>query len=618
MFGGAHSPTRREQAKSKLFGEAKISSGPRQKESLIGDPSGSLSSSASSSISATSRRRSPERLAGAREQPEPAAAKEKQEHTMTSWPKRRWVLFIAMSLSLAVLAAALFALLTLRLLDQEDQCYQSSPSQHQPYKLFSTKTAYSTAFQQLNSSGPNQPELPQIFAGAGSLSSLHAQLASDGCRPRQLHYLGRHAARFPDADSVEQTNRRLGELQARIDPLPASAGQTKSNGSVCFDPLAQYKQWATFMSPVQGNLVMSSGMLETRAIARRLKAILPEMFQANATKIVLGTTDELRTAQTALAFVAEFENFQLDGCRLDQFPALDSLDRDRALELLNNQCYQRFLDTFNTNKLSFHKTCRKFHQEVFPIIYHLNLKEPNRTRAIASSISKKLKLSKENQLSAEEAQAIYDVCKFESALSGSSIWCNLFTENDLRLYEYLNDIDDFFNQAYGHPDQSRSACPITRDLMAAFKAVRRADPSRAQPEAHFYFTHSEVIQKVLAASVDLEQDPDYMPRNILAYLKAGIAPKTRQWQTSLFTPFSANLAFILYECPKTGDQEAAVDLDANESPFKVVASLNERPIQLDGCSNVVCDLNQLLTDSRIDREKRCKLEDICKKNIIVT
>lgn len=553
------------------------------------------------------------------------------------------MLFISMSLTFTI-AAILIAILTLSLLDKQDDCQQSfEPVQTAGYRLFATKTAYSAASLHLNGTvAQHGVQLPQIFSSTHSLESVHRALAGPtgvGCRVRQLHYFGRHAARFPNSESIDRINVELAKIQARINlaPVAAVAAQAQqpqatanqpTNGSVCFDPLAQYKQWVSLMNADQANLVVAAGLDETFDIGRRLKAIMPEMFRANSSKIVLGTTDELRTAQTALMFIKQLEGFQLDPatCRLDQFPEPNTLDRNKALDLLKNECYQLFLSVYNTSKLSLHKTCRSLHQEVFPIIYHLNLNDPDRIKHIASSASKKLKLSKENQLSTAETKAAYDACRYESAILGSSVWCQLFSSNELRFFEYLNDIDDYFNLAYGHPDLARSACPVTRDLMASFKAVKRGDRSRTRPESHFYFSHSEVIQKILAASVDLEHDPEYTPRNVLANLKAGLAPRSRQWQTSLFTPFSANLAFILYECPKSNqastsastDESANIEFDATDSPFKVVASLNERPIRLDGCSDVVCDLNELLTDSRIDREKRCKMEEICKKNIIVS
>jgi len=570
-----------------------------------------------------------------------------QEETLESGKKQkmshccmrgRWILLISMTIAL-IITAILIAMFTVTLLENEDQCLNSFPFQQPSYRLFATKTSYSTAYNYLNTTRRQQERdpasLPPIFSKTDSLKTLHYRLTSRGssCRVRQLHYFGRHAARFPSSDAIGNLNKHLTNVQNRVDLSKFSLNTSNSNNTnsnksnstnnVCFNPLAQYKQWSSFMFLEQGNLVMDSGAEETQTIAQRLKSIYPEMFDSKQVKIEVGITEEIRTAQTALAFLQQVDNFTLGFCNLDQFPSGDIGDKSKANEITDNECYRNFIRTHRKDKLQFHKKCESYHKEPFPILHNLNLNEPNRTKFISSSVSRKLKLSKDDYLKPDETKALYDICKYESAFSGSSIWCNLFSDKDLKFYEYLSDVDDFFNQAYGHPDQMRSACPVTTELMKSFKAIRASqDSSHSQPEAHFYFTHSQVIQKMLAASVDLEQDPGYAIKSVLEHLNAGTSPDSRQWRTSLFTPFSANLAFTLYECPKTSKPPTSPDeyleIDVSESPFKVIASLNEHPILLDGCSDYVCDLNELTTDSRIDREKRCKLEDICRKDIRVT
>lgn len=592
---------------------------------------------------------------------------EAKSDKMTYCFKGKWILLLSMSLTL-IITAVLVAILAINLLDNEDICFQNTPFQQASYNLFSTKTTYSSAFNYLDlqnggssansgssiiikSSDRNSIELPSIFSKSDSLKTLHAKLTNqvsdqtttttnnNNCKVRQFHYFGRHAARFPSSKNIDEINKLVLAVQNRIDLSKFSSNTNNANNNinqqnnassanstnVCNNPLTPYKQWVSFVVPKQGNLIIESGIEDTNAIASRLKSIYPDLFNSSRTKIEIGTTEELRTAQTALVFLKQFDNFDLDFCSIDQFPTENISDPSKADEIGSNGCYKQFIKKFYKEKLAFHKKCELLHKTTFPLTYHLNLKDSNRTEFIANSVSKKLKLTKEDYLSPNEVDALYKICSYETALKGSSIWCNLFSDGDLKFYEYLNDVDDFFNQAYGHPDQFRSACPVTSELMKAFKTVKHQTTtginsnSNSKPEAHFYFTHSEVIQKILAASVDLEQDPQYQPNVILEHLKAGTTPKQRQWRTSLFTPFSANLAFTLYECPIQNNNNnynnGEYTIDVDQSPFKVVASLNEQPIKLDGCLDYVCDLNELMHDSRIDKERRCKFEEICMKKI---
>lgn len=549
--------------------------------------------------------------------------------------KKKWILFLSMIFTLLI-TAVLVAMLTINLLDNDDQCSNNFPLQRLSYKLFATKTTYSTAHNYLAASNAYETqydksvypiELPDIFSKSDSLKTIDERQRSLGCRVRQLHYFGRHAARFPNKKTIASMNQLLTDVQARIDLSKFSLNSNNNNNnktqnatSVCSNPLVPYKIWQSYFLPDQDNLVMESGYEETATIAKRFKSLYPELFDFNQTRVEFGVTEEIRTAQTALMFLKQVENYPLDFCSLLEFPTDGPSDPSKANDIKNNRCFKSFLNKFHKDKLHFHKRCDSLHIEKVPISHNLNLKEPNTTHFISESVSKKLKLSKDNQLTAEETEAINKVCKFESALSGSSIWCNLFSDTDLKFYEYLDDVDDFFNQAFGHPDQWRSACPVTTELMSAFKAARSQDPARSRPEAYFYFTHSEVIAKILAASVELENDQEYSSKKILAHLQSGTVPSARQWRSSLFTPFSANLAFTLYECPKTVklDSSKPMEFDVSDSSFKVVGSLNEQPIKLDGCSDFVCDLSALQDDGRINKEKRCRLEDICRKNIVVT
>lgn len=542
-----------------------------------------------------------------------------------------------MTLALAVVASAILAaIFTFTQLDHQDRCFsRGSPFPSQPYKLFSTKTTYSAVFDALvarDTPPAHDPHLlPAIFNLTLTLAALNARLVSPqfGCQARQVHFVGRHAARFPNVKTIDHINTHLASVQSRIDLDKFAPHQPANNTNladtnrsaadnhtqVCFNPLTQYKQWASFVAPEQENLLLDSGVAESDAIAQRIKHIYPHLFDANQTKITLGTTDKLRTAQTALSFIKLLDNYQLDFCSLDQF-SLDASDKLKAQELKNNHCFSNLVDKFKLEKLAFHEKCEQFSTQ--PV-------KPDRLRAfgqwkridfIASAVSKRLRLSKEQHLNQDETQAIYDTCKFETAYAGSSIWCNLFAEDELKFIEYLDDVDDYFNLAYGHPNQARSACPVTTELMRSFKmaAVRR----NSQNEAYYYFTHSQVIAKLLAASVDLENDPEYSTGNVLDHLRSHNVPKQRQWKSSIMTPFSANIIFTLYECPRTKSPSGAFDsasdsMEFNVSPFKVVASLNERPILLDGCKDYVCDLGELIEDGKINKEKKCKLEDICRK-----
>ena len=111
----------------------------------------------------------------------------------------------------------------------------------------------------------------------------------------------------------------------------------------------------------------------------------------------------------------------------------------------------------------------------------------------------------------------------------------------------------------------------------------------------FYFGHAESLVPVLAA-LGLFRDPD--PLRADTFLDPSQAD-ARKFRTSSFVPFSANLAFVLYDCADGGHGQTAGkgrsnvfdrsldggdnSLMANVSAmdrFFVQLLLNERPVKL--------------------------------------
>lgn len=626
--------------------------------------------------------------------------------------KVKCILITLMGLLLVLFLVVILLFSFSTLLDPEDEgsCSSENQSFQQPdYKLFSTKTLYTVALSCLSppnlmptplnpQHNPQQPPIaaslvssnfnqddpnllfqndvnpieniissiknldrsaiykPSIFSPNDSLESLNRRLTSPevGCKAKQLHFYGRHAARLPSENELERLRTNLKTIQERIDltssssqlsaaaststststattsdgqhPVAASLqpsvlDETKlSNGgniskaAACSNRLTQFKQWSLFADLKHGNLVTETGAYESINIARRFKQIYPELFNHSQTNITLGVTPEIRTAQTAVHFLRQIDHFKaatLDLCNLNEFPQETANNRD---QFLNNYCLKQLKDKHLEEKLSYHHKCKPYTNN--EIIKQFE----NVTRPICKSISKKLKLiNEQDELSLQETKSIYDFCRYETAVTGhESIWCSLFTEKELKLYEYLADVADFYNSAYGSTNQALSACAVTKSLLTSCKEFFQ----KTQNQIHLYFTHSEVIQRLIAASVNLANDPTYATDFVKSNLHQGQVPEHREWQTSLLTPFSANIAFTLYDCPRTKSQDQSDDGNSlsfsqtlnvdRPRQLKVVASLNEQPIRLDGCDEYACDFFQLYSESRLARDKKCNLDELCK------
>lgn len=510
----------------------------------------------------------------------------------------------------------------------------SAQSNQQPNSPLDSAPDPSSPSSQSSTSQQDQVQSPQF----SELASLDKKLRNvENCILRQFHFIGRHAARYPGDDQIPKMNELLAEIQNRID-LTKFSQQNQSkhqiqtpdasitivnnnnnnnddnhnlnnnhktqNKTVCVNPMAEFKQWTPKWSKIQGDLVTNSGYDQTKEIASRFKSIYPEMFNADKTEIEIGTTTKIRTVQTALPFLKLIDNYKVqDNCPLDSFP-IDSSDSSKAGEITSNICYEKFWKKHQKTKLSFQETCKKI--GISRTDYSIGFTNSSIIEFIASSISDKLKLTQlHERLNTTHTLAIYKTCKHEVALQGSSIWCRLLSEKDLKFLEFINDIDDYYNQALGENYLRQSSCPVTSDLVKYFQNARLAGKDQKQ-KAFYYFTHAEVIQRILAASIfeQIKGDTSYDIENLKSSLDRHEIPESRQWKSSLYSPFSANLAFSLYECPTNS--------------FKVVASLNERPFRLDGCKDRICLLEDILNSvgEGLNQGQKCDMSVICKSRTI--
>lgn len=74
-------------------------------------------------------------------------------------------------------------------------------------------------------------------------------------------------------------------------------------------------------------------------------------------------------------------------------------------------------------------------------------------------------------LFSDEAKLAYDACRLEDALYekedevGKSPWCVLFEEEDLKVFEYAEDLELFYKAGPGKAINSMMTCDLVKDFM---------------------------------------------------------------------------------------------------------------------------------------------------------
>uniref|UniRef100_A0A6G1S819 Multiple inositol polyphosphate phosphatase 1 n=1 Tax=Aceria tosichella TaxID=561515 RepID=A0A6G1S819_9ACAR len=483
--------------------------------------------------------------------------------------------------------------------DDEDKCRRLEAP-----RLFGTKTLYADARKALRRLD-HEDHLPKPFDD-DSLEHEHKDLLKDGCSPVGFYFMGRHSARFPDGEDIEQYNK---DLLALIDKMK-NAPQVRGG---CRKRRQEFLDWRPVMEAKQDNLITELGGQEEREIARRFKHLYPEFFDATKTDIKIGVTKKLRTAQTGSEFLKEVDGLNLDeSCKAT--PSNDPFQRDYNVDkVLEAACYKYLTKNHEASFLDFHKQCEQISGEEKikdPLIERV--KAPKLKERMLERVTRKLGLLDDNSnkdrneseapppVSFEMLDSIWNMCKFETAMRNESIWCSLFGKKDIQMLEYIEDVNTYIKSAYGPKANARQSCPVVGNLVESFQEIIRMYEDGQQQHrkrAYFYFSHADPIKKLLAAFGMFKDDESFSPKQIEKFESDLKMPKKRHWRSSLISPFSANLAFVLYRCPRK---------------FKVLASVTEQPVKLGGCKDTDCNIQRFM-DTYSNMRDDCNLNEICKR-----
>lgn len=458
------------------------------------------------------------------------------------------------------------------------------------YQFYGTKTVYDDARKYL--ARTKEDDLPEGFED-DSMYEEHKDLKEDGCMPQVLYFVGRHSARFPDGEDIEKYNKDLDELIKVV----------KAEGK-CKDQLEEITKWKSKMVEKHDNLITNLGAREEREIAKRLKSLYPEFFDARTSDIKVGVTEKIRTAQTAAQFLKEVNGFNVPDCDAQSLPTDDVDDSGYDLKkVLYARCYQNLMSNHSNPILDFHRQCDKIRgkdKSKDPLVERI--KKPELKRRIAERVTEKLGLeNKEFIITAEMLDSIYNMCKFENAVQDDSIWCDLFERRDLEALEYMEDVSSFIKGAYGPKAIPHQSCPLVKDLLSNMnEGTKLSDTDKRR--SYFYFSHASPMKK-LYATLGLFNDNKYFTESRIRDFESDLeAPKKRNWRSSVILPFSANMAFVLYKCPK----------DDKPPKYKILTTVNEQPVELGPCGDTDCNIKKFM--EAYESLSNCDLGELCSKS----
>ncbi|KAJ9592268.1 hypothetical protein L9F63_001164 [Diploptera punctata] len=387
-----------------------------------------------------------------------------------------------------------------------------------------------------------------------------------GCNPVRIWMMIRHGTRYPSAKVIRMMQERLPQLRDAI-----LQNHKAKRGTLCYEETAELQTWSPHVEEADEKRLAHEGEDEMIELAERFQnrfpAILPDIYTNSTFKFRYTATQ--RTSESARHFAVGLFGRRVS--RYVWFP--EAIYKDPILR--------------------FYKLCHRWRLEVDKnpesLSERIKFEEGPEMLAALKDVSSRLGFNQ--TISIDDAVLLYLTCSFETAWDhrARSPWCAAFSENNIKVFEYAEDLEYYWIDGYGYNITYRQACPPIKDMMQYFQN-EDVTQGNEDPKAVLYFSHSGTMLKMLS-HLGLYRDKQRLLHNNFAALL-----RDRKWRVSHIDSFGANLAFILFRC---GKQQ------------KVLTLHQERPITLPGCpESELCPINILNKQYR-DSYLDCNLEQIC-------
>ena len=364
--------------------------------------------------------------------------------------------------------------------------------------------------------------------------------APAGCRLVSLDMVLRHGSRYPTGKHVK-TSKSLEQL---LDAYKSDL------------TLDWLKTWRTPFKMDDQGLLCARGVAELRALGANASrdfgaAVLPY----NANEVAFTCTFKSRTAQSASAF----GNAMVDDGGATPIAVLSQSREDDVVLRFFENC-PRYTKTVLENPQSTAEADAWLERNIGSVA----------KRVAARTGLPRPVLAKNPAM----ITTMWSVCQSEYVVHNDAAhWCSVFDEEDVRILEFLDDLEAYHVKAYGNALNYQIAAPLLADIVANMRRNAAATPDDTPVRANLRFAHAETTLP-LGALLGLHRaSGEYLAANMtLAEIDA------RTWRFSAASPLAANYAFAQYACD--GAAETQVELLYNGVAYP-----------LRGCTTRLCPLS---------------------------
>lgn len=200
-------------------------------------------------------------------------------------------------------------------------------------------------------------------------------------------------------------------------------------------------------------------------------------------------------------------------------------------------------------------------------------------------------------------ETMWDACQSDFVVRRElREWCSVFSLDDAKVFEYYDDMVDFYTFAYSNNTVEPNinllmAAPLLRDMLEHLAAADPAAARTGQPHAALRFAHAETVIP-LTAIMQLFTDGEP--------LRASWSPEriaARRWRNNVVAPLATNIALLRYECAAPdGTESSFVELQHNEIVYPIPGCGARRLCPLDRVLRVFAPILEN------DWDKMCAVE----------
>ncbi|KAI0072842.1 phosphoglycerate mutase-like protein [Panus rudis PR-1116 ss-1] len=394
---------------------------------------------------------------------------------------------------------------------------------------------------------------PWFSVGRGAFGLDSGPEAPDTCQITGLHFLHRHGARYPTQYAM------YGGPANFSSRLHNNAKKWNGKGALSFMNDWTYKLGEEVLTPFGRQQLFDLG------VSMRIKyGYLLRNFTEKNVLPVFRTESQDRMLASALNFAIGFFGYPLEGQYLQSV----------TIEAKG----------FN-NTLSPYKTCPnartsgKSDRSLYYVREWAGV-------YLADAHARLAPLLEGYDLSIEEIYTMQQMCAYETVAIGYSKFCELFTEEEWRGFDYSLDIYFWYDSGFGSPVARVQGIGWVQELVARLThtpiAVHNSSTNATLDDNPVTFplgqslyvdaTHEVVVLNILTA-LNLTNFAEDGP------LPATHIPAHRKFKVSHLAPFATNIQFQLLSCSSLSEPQIRIVINDGVVPL---TSIRGCPEQKDG------------------------------------